>query len=122
MDTLNTDILMGTTERAASFRGIGLPGEIARNVAGIEYAKALGALAASSGERNHRPSCLWIEGIEESRCPCIRKSGRYSTAPDNHGCYFQLNAARLHCAVLRKPLSRVPHCCCSMGYYHGPER
>jgi len=69
MDTLNTHILMGTTERAATFRGICLPGEIARNVAGIEYAKALGAFAASSGERNHRPSCLRIEGIEESRFP-----------------------------------------------------
>jgi hypothetical protein len=46
-----------------------------RNVAGIEYAKALGDLAASSGERNHRPSSLRTEGIEESQFPCIRRSG-----------------------------------------------
>src|SRR6266851_4054357 len=122
IDTLNTDILMGTTERAASFRGICLPGEIARNVAGIEYAKALGALAASSGERNHRPASLRTGGIGESQLPYIRRSEKHSTAPDNHGCHFQLNMPRLRCVALRTPLSRVLRCYCSRGHYHNRER
>jgi len=46
-----------------------------KNVAGIEYAQALGDLAASSCERNHRRFSLRTEGIEESRFPCIRRSG-----------------------------------------------
>src|ERR1035437_3549824 len=44
-----------------------------------EWAKSLGALdltsESASCESNHRPAFLRTEGIEESRFPCIRRSG-----------------------------------------------